>query len=156
MTSQTNNHTAVTDVMPLPCPVPWCVGSGVVDWFGIGEQDRPYFVKCLACCCKGRHGATAAEAIANWNTRHNTRPLPDQEAVERVARALARHDNPKHENWWPSYETRARAALAAMTAPVSGDVDDGTAAIAHLKDELAALKDNIAARCKAIGEKPGQ
>lgn len=34
--------------------------------------------------------------------------------VEKVAKALARHDNPKHENWWPSYENRARAAMEAM------------------------------------------
>lgn len=37
--------------------------------------------------------------------------------IERVARALARHDDPKHENWWPSYETRARAAIEAMRKP---------------------------------------
>lgn len=37
--------------------------------------------------------------------------------VERVCRALAKHDNPKHENWWPSYESRARVAIEAMREP---------------------------------------
>lgn len=37
--------------------------------------------------------------------------------IERVARALARHDNPKHENWWPSYESRARSVIEAMREP---------------------------------------
>lgn len=34
--------------------------------------------------------------------------------IEKVARALARHDNPKHENWWPSYESRARTSIEAV------------------------------------------
>lgn len=41
--------------------------------------------------------------------------------VERVcSRALAKYDNPKHENWWPSYEGRARAAIEAMREPTAG------------------------------------
>ena len=43
--------------------------------------------------------------------------MAEMSMVERVARALARHDNPKHENWWPSYDTRARAAIEAMKDP---------------------------------------
>lgn len=39
----------------------------------------------------------------------------DEKLIEAMARALARHDNPKHENWWPSYESRAQAALTAHT-----------------------------------------
>ena len=45
--------------------------------------------------------------------------------VEKVAKALARHDNPKHENWWPSYENRARAAIEAMREPTANMILKG-------------------------------
>lgn len=51
--------------------------------------------------------------------------------IERVARALARHDNPKYENWWPGYERRARTAIAAMREPTETMVEGGAGIISN-------------------------
>jgi len=55
--------------------------------------------------------------------------------VEAVARALARHDNPKHENWWPSYEKRARAAIAALPT-----LSDQEKQISELEEALISVQ----------------
>lgn len=57
--------------------------------------------------------------------------------IEKVARALARHDNPKHENWWPSYDTRARAAIAAMRINTPEMCKAGREAIEGAEDVIS-------------------
>ena len=60
-----------------PCPVPWCQGAADADWYAVGEQDCPYWVRCGKCGCKTpKQYSTVREACEAWNTR------PDNDVTE--------------------------------------------------------------------------
>lgn len=169
MTSQTNNHTAVTALEPCP----FCGKDERLAVVRVMHGLEWWGVECN-CNASGPQGDTEAGAIEAWNTRHNTRPLPDQEAViDRLIKAARMCEagaklGGKDYAFAQQQLAQARAdALAAMPAPVSGDVVEAAqavrgAALQALRDcevdegHFAAVAAATYAVIKAIGEKPGQ
>lgn len=89
---------ATDEMITLPCPVPWCRGQAEADWYAVGEQQHPYWVKCTKCGCKTpTQYATVREALAAWNTRskepQSTSPALPTDEITRIARdaVIAEH-----------------------------------------------------------------